>query len=191
MQIESIEQGWLRSHMGLVQQEPQLFSCTIRANIAYGLEAAAEPTMAQIKTAAANANATEFITKGSNSRWRVDLEGVDGFNTAVGEKGMALSGGQRQRIAIARALVRTAQLKILLLDEATSALDTQSEQIVQQALDRAASDRTTLVIAHRLSTIQNADRIIVMDNGSIIEQGTHAELVELEGAYSKLLNAHL
>ena len=115
--------------------------------------------------------------------------GRDGYNTAVGEKGMSLSGGQRQRIAIARALVRTDVMKILLLDEATSALDTKSESMVQEALDIAAAGRTTLVIAHRLSTVQNADNIIVMDAGVIVEQGTHAQLVENQGPYSKLLKA--
>ena len=185
--IESIEQSWLRKHMGLVQQEPQLFSCSIKDNIGYGLST--QPPLERIKAAAVAANASEFILKGTESRWRTDLEGQDGYDTAVGEKGMSLSGGQRQRIAIARALVRTDVMKVLLLDEATSALDTRSESIVQEALDVASAGRTTLVIAHRLSTIQNADRIIVMDAGVIVEQGTHAQLVEAQGPYSKLLNA--
>lgn len=129
-----------------------------------------------VEDAARQANAYDFIQ---------DL--TDGFETNVGDRGFLLSGGQKQRIAIARAIVR--EPKILLLDEATSALDTKSEGIVQDALDKAAADRTTIVIAHRLSTVKNADLIVVMNKGSIVEQGTHHELIEQKGMYFSLVNS--
>jgi len=163
----------LRSQMALVGQEPVLFNTTIRNSIAYGsLEE--NPTDEQIETVARMANIHDFI---------VGLP--DGYKTMVGEKGGQLSGGQKQRIAIARALCR--QPKILLLDEASSALDSESEKIVQAALDKASAGRTTIVIAHRLATIQNAHQIYVVGEGKIKEQGTHFELLEKKGTYFELV----
>jgi subfamily B ATP-binding cassette protein MsbA len=161
----------LREQIGMVPQETALFSDTIRENIRYGKLAA---TQAEIETAARAANAHEFI---------VNLP--QGYETRVGERGIKLSGGQRQRIAIARAILKDP--RILILDEATSSLDSESEQLVQEALERLMKSRTTFVIAHRLSTIINADWILVLDGGRIVEQGTHAELVSrAEGLYHKL-----
>jgi subfamily B ATP-binding cassette protein MsbA len=147
-----------------------LFNDTIRNNIAVGRPGA---TNAEIEDAAKHAFAHEFI-----------LEKPLGYDSVVGEKGTNLSGGQRQRIAIARAILKNAP--ILVLDEATSSLDTQSERSVQAALDELMKHRTTICIAHRLSTIQHADRIIVMDNGQIVESGKHAELLLTKGVYQKL-----
>jgi ATP-binding cassette, subfamily B, bacterial MsbA len=147
-----------------------LFDDTVRANIAYGRPGASE---ADIEDAARHAAALDFIQ-----------ELPQCFDTMVGERGIKLSGGQRQRLAIARAILKNAP--ILLLDEATSSLDTESERHVQQALDHLMKDRTTLVIAHRLSTIVGADLIYVIQNGAIIEQGSHAELLARNGAYEKL-----
>ncbi|KAK9711625.1 hypothetical protein K7432_007714 [Basidiobolus ranarum] len=178
--INSLNVHWLRRQIGLVSQEPTLFRCTIAENIAHGLigtsheNASHEKQMELIQEACKMANAHDFI-----------MLLPDRYNTHVGERGFLLSGGQKQRIAIARAIVKDP--RILLLDEATSALDTQSEGVVQQALDRASSGRTTIVIAHRLSTIRNSDQIIVMERGDIIEQGTHNSLIEARGAYFKLV----
>ncbi|XP_075244761.1 ATP-dependent translocase ABCB1-like isoform X2 [Convolutriloba macropyga] len=165
----------LRSTMAIVSQEPTLFQGSIFENIAYGLEDSHSATLDQVKTAAELANVAKFVS-----------ELPDQYNTQVGEKGVQLSGGQKQRLAIARALMR--QPKILLLDEATSALDTQSEKIVQEALDRAQEGRTCLVIAHRLSTIQECDQIAVVDFGQIQELGTHTELLAKGGIYASLCN---
>ncbi|KAJ1719603.1 hypothetical protein LPJ53_005663 [Coemansia erecta] len=160
----------LRSSLALVGQEPVLFDYTIGENIAYGRP---DATQAEVEEAARLANIHGFIH---------DLP--DGYATRIGQTGAQLSGGQKQRIAIARALVR--KPKILLLDEASSALDSQSERLVQQALDRAAEGRTTITIAHRLSTVQNADLIVVFRMGKVVEQGTHEQLLALGGLYSVL-----
>ena len=160
----------LRSLMGNVNQEPILFNDTIFNNIAFGVEGA---TMEQVIAAAKIANAHEFI-----------MEKEDGYNTNIGDRGMKLSGGQRQRLSIARAILKNPP--ILILDEATASLDTESERLVQEALDRLMSSRTTIAIAHRLSTIKNSDEIIVMHEGKIVERGRHEELLALGGYYKKL-----
>ncbi|CAI4229418.1 unnamed protein product [Auanema sp. JU1783] len=169
--VESLNTKHIRSHIALVSQEPVLFDRSIRENIAYGLET--DVSQHTIEEACKKANIHSFISSLPQ-----------GYDTRVGEKGAQLSGGQKQRIAIARALVR--EPAILLLDEATSALDSESEKIVQEALDLAATGRTCIVVAHRLSTIQNADCIIVFKNGNIIERGTHTELLLKKGLYYEL-----
>ncbi|KIL59283.1 hypothetical protein M378DRAFT_27062 [Amanita muscaria Koide BX008] len=180
--IKDLNLKWLRSQIGLVSQEPTLFATTIRGNVEHGLigtryeNASDEEKLALVKEACIKANADGFVSKLPN-----------GYNTMVGERGFLLSGGQKQRIAIARAIV--SDPKILLLDEATSALDTQSEGVVQDALDKAAAGRTTIVIAHRLSTIKDADVIYVTGDGRLIEQGTHNELLSANGAYTRLVQA--
>eukprot|EP00727_Mastigamoeba_balamuthi_P004750 m51a1_g14273 putative multidrug resistance protein 1 (1370) ;mRNA; r:344850-349837 len=168
--LGSLNVSWLRSQIGLVSQEPSLFATSIQENIRYGKPGA---TLEEVVEAAKMANAHSFISSFPK-----------GYDTAVGEKGVTLSGGQKQRIAIARALIRNP--KILLLDEATSALDTNSEAIVQEALDRARSGRTTIVVAHRLSTIVNADCIVVVSKGRVVEVGTHHELMARGGHYFSL-----
>lgn len=160
----------LRARIGLVPQDTTIFSGDAWHNIGYGREGA---TQEEIRAAARAAHADEFITALPQ-----------GYDTFLGEKGVRLSGGQRQRIAIARAILRNPAL--LLLDEATSALDAESERLVQDALDRLMQGRTTLIIAHRLATIMNADRIVVMDNGAIIEIGTHSSLISAGGLYARL-----
>ncbi|WVQ95699.1 hypothetical protein IAU59_002798 [Kwoniella sp. CBS 9459] len=179
--IKTLNLKWLRQQIGLVSQEPTLFGTTVRGNVEHGLigskweDASDADKFELVKKACVDANAHDFIMKLP-----------EGYDTMVGERGMLLSGGQKQRVAIARAIV--SDPRILLLDEATSALDTQSEGIVQDALDKAAMGRTTITIAHRLSTIRDANRILVMGAGEIIEQGTHNELLaNEEGPYAKLV----
>ena len=168
--MEGIFHQLLRSLIGNVNQEAILFNDTIFNNIAFGVE---DATMEQVVAAAKIANAHDFI-----------MEKEEGYQTNIGDRGSKLSGGQRQRISIARAILKNPD--ILILDEATSALDTESEKIVQEALDRLTSSRTTIVIAHRLSTIRNADEICVLHEGKIVERGRHEDLIELNGYYRKL-----
>jgi subfamily B ATP-binding cassette protein MsbA len=168
--VQSVTLGSLRRSIGLVSQEVSLFDDSVRANIAYGRPEASE---AEIIQAARDAAAHEFIT-----------ELPQGYDTVVGEFGVKLSGGQRQRLSIARAMLKNAP--ILLLDEATSALDTESERLVQAALDRLMQGRTVLVIAHRLSTVVDADLIYVLERGKVVERGSHAELLARTGLYARL-----
>uniref|UniRef100_A0A8D1LFP3 Multidrug resistance protein 1 n=1 Tax=Sus scrofa TaxID=9823 RepID=A0A8D1LFP3_PIG len=173
-EIKELNVQWLRAHMGIVSQEPILFDCSIAENIAYG-DNSRVVSQEEIVQAAKEANIHPFIETLP-----------DKYNTRVGDKGTQLSGGQKQRIAIARALVR--QPLILLLDEATSALDTESEKVVQEALDKAREGRTCIVIAHRLSTIQNADLIVVIQNGKVQEYGTHQQLLAQKGIYFSMVS---
>ena len=168
--IRSLKISSLRQLMGNVNQDPILFNDTIFNNIAFGVEGA---TMEQVIEAAKIANAHEFI-----------MEKEEGYQTNIGDRGVKLSGGQRQRLSIARAVLRNPP--ILILDEATAALDTHSEKVVQEALERVMSNRTTIAIAHRLSTVKDADEIIVIDGGRIVERGTHDELIAKNGYYKKL-----
>ncbi|XP_075128118.1 ATP-dependent translocase ABCB1-like [Leptodactylus fuscus] len=175
--VKAMNIQWLRAQMGIVSQEPMLFDCSIAENIAYGDNSRTVP-FEEIEEAAKAANIQSFIESLP-----------DKYNTRVGDKGTQLSGGQKQRVAIARALVR--QPKILLLDEATSALDTESEKVVQEALDKAREGRTCIVIAHRLSTIQNTDKIAVIQDGNVVEQGTHQQLLQMKGVYHSLVTIQL
>ncbi|MET9348443.1 ABC transporter ATP-binding protein [Streptomyces termitum] len=168
--ISRLRQGDLRSLIGYVPQDPAMFHRTLRENIAF---ARPDATEADIRRAAEAAHVTEFADALP-----------EGFDTLVGERGVKLSGGQRQRVALARAILRDAP--ILLLDEATSALDSESELLVQDALWRLMEDRTALVVAHRLSTVAGMDRLVVLDRGRIVEQGSHQELLTADGAYAKL-----
>lgn len=172
IEIRDIELNSLRMLMGIVSQETILFNDTIGSNIKYGLQSVSNE---RLKEAAKNANALDFIN-----------EQPQGFETIIGEKGVRLSGGQRQRIAIARGILKNPP--ILILDEATSSLDTQSEHLVQTAIDNLMADRTVLVIAHRLTTVENADSILVMDAGQIVASGTHQELLSQDGIYTRLYN---
>ena len=168
--IKNLDINALRKMMGIVSQETILFNDTIGGNIKYGLRSVNDQ---QLKNAAKNANALDFI-----------LEQPNGFETMIGEKGVRLSGGQRQRIAIARAILKNPS--ILILDEATSSLDTESEYLVQKAIDNLLVDRTVLVIAHRLTTVENADTIIVMKDGQIVDLGSHDDLLKKDGLYTRL-----
>ena len=170
--IRDIEINSLRMLMGIVSQETILFNDTLGSNIKYGLQSVSNE---RLEEAAKNANALDFIN-----------EQPQGFETIIGEKGVRLSGGQRQRIAIARGILKNPP--ILILDEATSSLDTESEHLVQTAIDNLMADRTVLVIAHRLTTVENADSILVMDAGQIVAYGTHQELLSQDGIYTRLYN---
>ncbi|XP_061918755.1 phosphatidylcholine translocator ABCB4-like isoform X2 [Entelurus aequoreus] len=175
--VKELNIHWLRSQIGIVSQEPVLFDCSLAENIAYG-DNSRTVTMEEIKAAAEAANIHSFIENLPKK-----------YDTQAGDKGTQLSGGQKQRIAIARAILRNP--KLLLLDEATSALDTESEKVVQEALDKARQGRTCIVVAHRLSTIQNADRIVVFQRGVVIEQGTHQQLLSKKGVYHMLVTTQM
>lgn len=168
--VEDLDMGCLRKNIGLVLQGPYLFHGTVAENIAY---ARPDADMSEIIDAAKVANAHEFI-----------LKLPYGYDTIVGERGQTLSGGERQRVSIARAVLH--EPKILILDEATSAVDTETERKIQDALDKLIEGRTVLAIAHRLSTLRKADRILVIEEGVIKEEGSHADLMDKKGAYYKL-----
>ncbi|CAI9272743.1 unnamed protein product [Lactuca saligna] len=171
--IDKLQLKWLRSQMGLVSQEPALFATSIKENILFGKE---DASMDEVIEASKASNAHNFISQLPQT-----------YDTQVGERGIQMSGGQKQRIAIARAIIKSP--RILLLDEATSALDTESERVVQEALDQAAVGRTTIVIAHRLSTIRNADVIVVVQEGRVVESGSHDDLIQIEdGLYTSLIH---
>ncbi|XP_071324542.1 ATP-dependent translocase ABCB1 [Trachinotus anak] len=175
--VKDLNIHWLRSQIGIVSQEPVLFDCSLAENIAYG-DNSRTVTMEEIEAAAKAANIHNFIDSLPQR-----------YNTQAGDKGTQLSGGQKQRIAIARAILRNP--KLLLLDEATSALDTESEKVVQEALDQASKGRTCIVVAHRLSTIQNADRIAVLQKGVVVEEGTHQQLLAKKGVYHMLVTTQM
>uniref|UniRef100_A0A8C4I6J3 ATP-binding cassette, sub-family B (MDR/TAP), member 4 n=1 Tax=Dicentrarchus labrax TaxID=13489 RepID=A0A8C4I6J3_DICLA len=177
MNVKELNIHWLRAQIGIVSQEPVLFDCTLGENIAYG-DNSRSVTMEEIEAAARAANIHNFIENLPEK-----------YNTQAGDKGAQLSGGQKQRIAIARAILRNP--KLLLLDEATSALDTESEKVVQEALDQARKGRTCIIVAHRLSTIQNADRIAVFQGGVVVEQGTHQQLLVKKGVYHMLVTTQM
>lgn len=167
----SLSPDWIRRTVGVVSQEPILFATSITDNIRYGRPTATDE---EVKAAAKAANADEFI-----------LSFPEGYDTMVGERGIKLSGGQKQRVAIARALLKDP--RVLVLDEATSALDAESEHLVQEALDRLMHGRTTLIIAHRLSTVRDANRVLVLNGGKVVQRGSHDELVEVDGLYRRLV----
>jgi len=168
--VRDVRQSDLRRHIALVLQETFLFDGTIRDNLLFGRPTATDE---ELTSAAKAANAHEFIER---------LE--DGYDTQIGERGVRLSGGQKQRLAIARAIL--ADPRILILDEATSSVDSHSEVLIHQALDRLMENRTTFIIAHRLSTIRNADIILVLDEGNVVERGAHEELLDAKGIYAQM-----
>jgi ATP-binding cassette subfamily B protein len=170
VELASADPRELRSRIALVPQEPVIFAASVAENVRYGRPQA---SAAQVAAACRAAYATEFIERLP-----------DGMNSFLGERGVRLSGGQRQRLSIARALL--ADRAVLLLDEATSSLDAESESYVQQALEHLMRGRTTLIVAHRLATVKNADRIVVMDQGRVIAEGSHADLVREQGLYARL-----
>jgi len=171
--IRELDPQWLHKHVGIVTQEPVLFADTIKNNILYSVDNPSEIKDEQIIEAAKIAYCHDFIMKLPKK-----------YNTILGERGVTLSGGQKQRVAIARAIIQNP--KILLLDEATSALDTESEKLVQDALDKLMVGRTCIIVAHRLATVRNADKIFVIEKGKVIESGTHEELIEKNGHYANL-----
>ena len=173
--IRSLELPTFRKQIGIVLQTSLLFSDTIRANIAYGIP---DSDREDVINAATAAQAHEFI-----------MEMPEGYDTEIGERGVTLSGGQRQRIAIARALLLDP--RILILDDSTSSVDTQTERLIQKALDRLMEGRTTFIIAQRLSSVRRADLILVLDKGRIVERGTHIELLAREGLYQEIYNLQL
>lgn len=173
--VHTYEHNYLHTQVALVGQEPVLFARSVQKNIAYGLTDT--PIEAVVK-AATKSNAHDFITNLTK-----------GYETGVGEKGAQLSGGQKQRVAIARALIRNP--RVIILDEATSALDAESEHVVQQALNNIMREHTVLVIAHRLSTVEKADNIIVIDQGCVVEQGSHTQLMATGGLYYKLVQRQI
>ena len=170
--ITDLSLKWLRRHIGYVQQEPQLFGMSIRENLLYGVDR--EVSQEEMEKACRDANAHDFIVT-----W------PKGYDTLVGERGVKLSGGQKQRISIARALLTNC--RILLLDEATSALDSESEHLVQEAINKAIVGRTVIIVAHRLSTIQKADQIVVMSDHKIVDVGTHDHLLQKCSKYQDLI----
>ena len=173
--VADLNVNWLRTQLGLVSQEPVLFATTILENIRYGKEAASDE---ECHAAAKLANAFDFVSALP-----------DGFGTEVGDRGVQMSGGQKQRVAIARAVVKDP--RVMLLDEATSALDTESESVVQRALEVAMRGRTTLVIAHRLATVRHCDKIVVLHRGRVVEEGVHDDLVQRGGVYANLVNRQI
>jgi ATP-binding cassette subfamily B protein len=170
-ELTALDPEWLRKQIAMVAQEPLLFSSSIADNIRYGRP---EATDAQVEAAARAANAHDFITRFP-----------EGYRTSVGERGVQLSGGQKQRVAIARAVLKDP--RILVLDEATSALDSESEHLVKDALERLMRGRTTLIIAHRLSTVANADQVLVLEGGRVVQSGSHSSLMSQEGLYKRLV----
>jgi ABC transporter fused permease/ATP-binding protein len=170
-ELKTLDPEWLRQQIGVVAQEPLLFSSSIAENIRYGRMDASD---AEVEAAARAANAHDFISRFP-----------EGYRTAVGERGVQLSGGQKQRVAIARAVLKDPRL--LILDEATSALDAESEHLVKDALERLMQGRTTLIIAHRLSTVMGADRVLVLEGGTVVQSGSHASLMSQEGLYRRLV----